>query len=568
MPTVPKLDRIAEVPGRLPTPRQSVDAPLEAFGGGQTLQNFQRATQDATSQMFEIARAEKKKADDVATQDAWVRLNQAKTKLFWDPKDGAMTKKGQDAFGVVDTYGAEFDKQADEIEKTLYNDDQKAMFSQMRSRERLEFDGQLQKHTFNEAQTFADETTVSGIATSRNEAVLNYQDPVAIQKSLNMQTSFIMSNAERKGLPPEMAQMQVQEANSKTHSAVLERMLTNGQDLAAQQYFETNKDQFVGEDVVRVEKSLEEGSLRGESQRQSDAIMSKGLGLMGAVNEAKNIEDPKVRDATVERIKSDYALKEQAKRQWEENLMTKSGNIIDKTGTTDSIPPNEWQALSPSQKESLKSYARHKREGTQPETKWSEYYDLKTMASAAPTRDAFLKINMMEYRGQMADAEFKELVSLQTDLRKGSKSAESQLDGYRTDQVIVNDSLRAAGFDPSPKAGKSDLQATSRFRRLVDEQIIVYQNQTGKKADNNQVQNIVDNLMVKVVTDRGYLWNTEKRAFQLGSEDSVEIKFNDIPKAERAKIEQVLRARNIKASEDKIIEIYSKRLKGQAANAN
>lgn len=506
------------------------------------------------SAAFNIAQEEKKKADDLATQDAYIKIAQAKNRLFWDPKTGAMSKRGKDAFGVVDEYSASFDKEADEIEKGLVNQDQKGMFQRMRAREKQELDGQLQRHLFGEIKTFDDETTRAGIATTRDEAVLNYQDPSKIEKSLMMQKSFLLSHAERQGFSAEATQLLVQSETSKTQSAIVSRMLANGEDLKAKEYFQANRDSFTGSDTAAIEKDLEEGSLRGDSQRTTDQIVAKHGGLTSALGETRKIEDPKLRDAVESRVKDFFQTRKAADNEFREQNFRQAANMLEQNkGDLDKVPPRMWNSMSMNERQAMEQRAQQLREGRPAATDWNQYYDLKTIASSSATRDKFLTMNLMTVRPNMADTQFKELVDIQTSLRNQDGKADKELDGFRSDMQLVEDSI--------PTEFKKDNEKVALFKRRVEEEQVKLQERTGKKATNAEMQSIVDSLLIKGVTEKGFFIDTKKRVFELAGNEQFAIDAKDVPKDERTKIEAALKRRGQNVSDDKILELYLRKVR-------
>lgn len=561
MPVVPRLSSPQIQATGLPNARSNVKATEESFGGGQSAAAVGQAAQSVLGAAQKFVIEEKQKADDVATTEAYTKLVQAKNRLTYDPQAGALSKTGKNAFGVIDEYNSSFDKEADAIESSLSNQSQKDVFRKIRGQQKNEFDGTLQRHVFGESKKFDEETTTSSIKITRDDALQNYQNPERVSQAIGMQRSLVMAHAQRNGLPPEMVKMQLDDVTSKTHAEVVSRFLANGDDLKAKAYFEANRAGVTGVDSSHLEKALEEGSVRGESQRQSDALIAQSGSMAEALASAKEIKDPKVRDAATDRVKAHYSAQKAAEAERTERIMTSAGNIIDKTGSVDQIPPGQWATLSPSEKANLKTYAAHKREGTQPATDWQQFYDLKTLASAPESRTEFMKTNLMQYRGLMADAQFKELIETQTSLRKNDGKADAKLDGYRTNAGIVNDTLLAAGYKTSPKPGTDDAEKVALFRSKVDEEMRVLQSQTGKPASNEEVKNIVDNLLVKTVTQKGFLWDTTKRAFELSADEKkkMDAPVKDIPALERSKIEEALRRRNIPATDDKIRDLYNQK---------
>lgn len=562
MPRVPQLNG-GVGQAALPGARVSTDAPREAFGGGGVdLGSALEPVSRGLSAIDQVVQAEKRKADDSVTTESWKKMVEHRNKLLYDPKDGVMTKRGKDALGVVDDYGGRFRKGLDEIEKDLSNDDQRQMFRRMRMKEEVEFGEQLQRHTFQESQKFAAETATSAIEVARNDAILNYQRPGKVAESIKMARAQVARLAEAGGHSPEWQEASAAEATSKIHAGVISRMLAAGQDLQASEYYKANKEGVRGEDAIAIEKTLEEGSLRGESQRRSDALLTKHETMADALAAAKGIKDPRVRDAVTTRIKDEFSTRDAARRADGEKRFLDAANVIESTKDPRQVAPDVWATFSVSERNALESRARQLREGIPPVTDWGKYYELKSLASAELTRQQFLQTNLIELRPVMADAELKELIGLQTELRRGDTKT---IDGYRTDSQIVNDALNEAGIDPSPKPGSTHAEKVNLFRRQVDERLAQIARQTGKKPSNADVQSVVDDLMVKGVVKGsglylpGYqttIFQKNRRAFELEPGQSLEVRAEDIPRSERGKIEEALRRRGLPVSEDRITELY------------
>lgn len=545
-------------------------ADSEAFGGGQSAQQVFQAGSQVADLGFKMAVEEKQKADNVAFTDARNQTIRAKNDAFWNPKTGVMTRKGKDAFGVPEEYGAQFDKTTDDIENSLSNEAQKTAYRSFKEEQKTQFMEDINKHVFQEGQKFQAEVSETGLVTEREDAVLNYSNPGKVQSSIENQKAIIMDQANREGRAPEWVKEKIGDAESKTHASVLDRMLANGQDQAASEYYKTVKDQIGGGEITKVEKALEEGTLRGQSQRETDKIVSSHDNMSTALDEARKIEDPKLRDETTTRIKDFYNTQRQAKNESKEQDYVGATNIIEKTKNFDNVPPGMLTQMSPAERTSLRNYADNLREGKKPVTNWDEFYNLKSTASSQSTRQKFMQTNLMEYRPELADAEFKELVNLQTQMRNGDDKAEKTLDGYRTDGQIVNDSLNSAGIDSTPKPGSEDSKKVNQFRRKVDEKIAQHQQNTGKKATNEEIQGIVDTMMVEGVSEKGWFWDTKKRLFELQPGESIEIGVDDVPAGERSKIEAALKKNGMPVNNENIVKLFSKKInkKGQPLATN
>jgi len=524
----------------------STNAPIEAFGGG---------AQKAIGEAQKFILQEKENADQLVTTEVYAQLKQKKNDLIFNPETGLMNRKGKDAFGAPDEYLPQFDKSVEEITKGLSQSQQEKVRKLVLS-ERLDLDESINKHMSRERVVYDDEVTKTGIIASQDDAVRNYKDYNKVLSSLDEQHALVEAQARRNGLGDDWVKAQMSQLSSKTHTGVMSRMLADGDDLAASKYYQANKDFFTGADATRITKELEEGSLRGTSQRISDGIVSKAGSLSVAIGEVKKIEDPKVRDATMERVKSEFTMRDAVKRDREEQLFLKATNILEKGGGYDSIPPGDIAQMPLSQRSALRSYMSSK------ESDATTYYNLKTMAATPELRDKFLQTNLMEYAGKLSKADFKDLVTDQAALRKGDGKTEAKLDGFLGDKSVVDQVAQSAGFLPGRFASDSEKTKYNAFLAAVNKEQIAHQKRTGKPASSEEVRGIADQLVIKGTTDKGFIFDTKKMLFEATDKEEFDIGIEDIPKAEIKRIQDVLKSRNMPDSDTSILSLYKAKLKG------
>ncbi len=505
-----------------------------------------------------IAQEEKQKADQLAVLDADKQLSALETNLQYNPQTGAMNRKGKDAFGLPDQIKSDWGKGIEEIQKNLHNDTQRMAFERSETSRWASLDSNIQRHVSGEIQKYDSEVTESYLANERDAASVNYMEPDRIALSLERQRTAIADHAQRNGLPSEWVKLKISDSDSKTALSVLNRMLANGQDQLAKKSYDAYKHMLTGKDATDAEKSLKEGTLRGESQRSTDQLMQSYESWGERLNKANDIKDPEIRDEVNRRLKTNMATEKLVEQQTEEQMTQAATNIIEASKNFDDVPPSMISKMSASTRKSLRGYADDLKEGKKAVTDWNEYYGLKTMAATPELHEKFLRENLMAYRSNLADGELKELITLQTTLRQGKDDPE--LDGYRTNAMIVNDT-----------SGKKEMEKVNQFRKLVDDQITAYQRQTGKKANNKEIQGIVDHLIIKgAVPGSGFMgiWKTEKRAFELAhgeaiiAEDKQKISYGGIPADDRSKIMEALKANNIPITDEKVLSLYLRKVHG------
>lgn len=561
MPTVPTYNSPQVRDRGVAQVRVNDSLPVEAFGGGRQIERLTNAVQDlgrGVDDAFEKARDD---ADRVEVMRGANELEAAENNELLNPETGALNSKGKSAFERSQKARENMRARIDQIAETLSNDRQKEKFKAFAQGRFNDFDRKLLLHENEEGKRYDNQQTELFVANERNAAVREFNNPKRVEQSLVNQEVELKKFAERNGLPPEWVEKSVLESKSKTHAGIIERLLNENKDIEAKSWYEKNQDQLTEDQKTDLIKTLEVGSLRAEGMRRSDLLFNKYRNNMSqAFEEARQIDDPKLRDETMERLRGNFAIYERAEREKVENLHKTATDIIETQGSVDKIPASIWKQFSLSERSQLKNYAQARAEGRDVQTDWDVYYDLRTMAAQPELREKFMQTNLIGYRNKLGNTEFKQLVELQAGLRNGDGRAAKTLDGIRSDRQIVMDALESAGFRVDAKASKSDKRAVNEFFRQVDEHVQLLQETTGKKAKNEDVQKIVDNLMVEGITKKGLLFDTRKRVFELEPGESLEIEVDDIPRIERERIEDALKRNGKAVNDTAIVELYSRKL--------
>lgn len=361
----------------------------------------------------------------------------------------------------------------------------------------------------------------------------------------------------RNGLSTEEIAQKESQLVSSTHKEIINRMLTNDEDMSAQEYYQVIKEEVKGTDLADVEKAIEAGSLRGNSQRFVDGLLKEGLSETQALARARTIKDPKLRDATVERTRNEFNIKEAAERQELEDKHVNALNVIDKRGVkvvADLQKLPGWNDMTVGQRNSLESYMESKILGKDTTTDPQTYYNLKTMASVPATKDAFVKMNLMEKRTSLSASDFKQMVDLQSQLRQGKGEAEKVLNGWRSDDQVVKDVAESAGINPKNKN-------FNEFSYRVEQAQIAEQERLGRKLNNIELADLTKRLTMPIVTKERWYWSDdEKKIFEATDEELQNIKYKDVPSTEKVKIENSLRKMNRPVSEEAVRSLYVNKL--------
>jgi len=337
-------------------------------------------------------------------------------------------------------------------------------------------------------------------------------------------------------------------------------MSVNGEDIAAKQYYDSIKDKITNkDDILSIEKTLEAGSMRGESQRQSDQIVSAHKDMASAVAAAREIEDPKLQDETLKRVKDYFADQQIARKTDNENNFNNASMILEKSGRIDAIPPQIMANLPSDQKRSLEVRYTQIRDGIEPEANSETKYNLQQMAATPELRDKFLQTNLLEYRHQVTHSELSQLMTLQQSMRKSDGNADDSIRGLRTRVQVVNQTLAPLGISE-----KNDPDNYLKINRMLDDQIQEFAVNNGKKPGGQDIQKMLDNVIVKAKDPNSGLFGmfNSGRAFEFDQGAKLSVDASDIPVSEKNQIVQALKARNIPVTDDKIEELYARKING------
>lgn len=559
MAVVPRAQTGVQQAG-IPGVRVSSDAPAAAFGAiGKTEQAFQNLGEN----MLRAQEEEKRKADDIRVIDADRQATEALNEVMYGKVDGkgkvvqpgVIHRKGQAAFGAPEEFKPMYEKKLKEINSSLTSD-QQDQFHNISQHRMTQLDTDLNQHVSNERKGYEETVYKSAIDTNLDDSVQNFQNPMRLADNLNKQAALIQQYGADNGLTKDVIDNQIAAARSKTNLGVVNRMLDIGSDMAAKQYFEANKDQFTREDLNTIEGKVLEGNRLGQAQRLGDQLETKYGGDLGmaikAVGQMKDL-DPKIREATESQLSRKNGFREAAEREQFENLSTKAANVIDSSNTWPPLPQSEWNQLPVATRSSLEAYADKKANGNPVKTDLPTYYDLKKMGGNPKTRETFLKVNLLDYKDRLSNEDFKGFVKDQMEARGG---ATTKLDGYLPPLAAVNSVLSSNGIDPTPKQGSDAAKQVANFHNMVNKETMALEQKLGRPATSDEIGVIARKKMVSVITEKGVLWDTKKRLFEVLPSEHIEDIV--IEKNVEKDITEALIRQGIPATRENIRRIYLK----------
>lgn len=194
-------------------------------------------------------------SDNAALIAAESQLSNWKLQTMFAPETGVYSRKGGNALDITNQTLPQFDQQAEQLSNSLTNERQKARWQQIIASQRNGLNAELNRYEFGERQRFFDETDEASLNSATAGATAYYQDPSQVAYYQNKGARVIAANGQRKGLPLEAINQNVQQFNSRVATSVVERMMADDP-LKAQQYYATAANFMTPDDQLRVNKLL------------------------------------------------------------------------------------------------------------------------------------------------------------------------------------------------------------------------------------------------------------------------------------------------------------------------
>lgn len=508
MPQVPRFTDEIQT-RRVDVGRVGADAPIEYFGGGRALDNTINAAID-------FAQVIKNDADKIAIQEADRKLTEHETQVLSE----ALNKKGEESFQTPDTVKKSLQEKISEIDKGLFGRAQKDAFSRISQERILSANRRLTDHVARETQVYDDNKTSAFVDTQRQAAISFYNDPEAVGSSVKSQEDALREFGKRNGLPPEAIEQSVLKAKSQTHFGVISRMLDSDDDISAESYYKSNKDNILGDYQAKIEHQLQIGSTIGKAQRFVDTAVKSGMNLSQALKEAAKEENPKVRQAKEERASHVFGQLERAKRQEQDIAFDKLAMQTMKSGELPKL--SQLGNLRPEQVSAITKY----RDANDLRDDSKAYNDLLELAMNPKTRDSFASedLSSPKYYNNLNLHNWQKLRQLQIEViggkSQGKGIANAELDGMYSDSQIA-DSVYQSAFKASFKKKDEDYK---NFKLIMDQQAAEYKRAHKVKSVPNEVmQGFANDALKKQVIGKGMLWGEkETEFFKIANEISEE----------------------------------------------
>ncbi len=494
-------------------------------------------------------------ADTLRVTEATAALINKKNELIWNTESGLLTKRGRDAFDVKNTYGVELDKYVKEVESTLANENQKALFRQKATSHLLDFNETLDKHIYGETMKYDEQTTQAKIEALQNDVLYNFQTPGVVSRNLEEIKSTVSEWAARNGIPEDnpIYLDKLREAEGKAHSHVISRSVDLGDYRMAHQYLIDNKEKLSGEQYSALSKLVATGYIKGEAEKIAMSVYESGISGKEALDEiSKRAKNPEIaREArqaykqTINDIR--FAEEEKDRAKFEEIY-----DILEKTRGRAEIPDGQILELSATRQKAVQEFRAKLLSGEPIQTDWETWTNIQEMMSDPSRVGEFSQLNPRDYRAKLSNEHYERFVRDWTKVRQGDLSG---VDEIRTTKQIVNQNLAAAGIDPSPKSeDERAMKEVRDFHDALDAEIKRFSTTNKRSPNRTELDEMTKRLVTETVVNRRLFWTNKKAPLYMLKPEDVDV--SDIPEEAMSDIRRRLKAANMEETTENIAGAY------------
>lgn len=179
--------------------------------------------------------------------DDWERKN------VYDPKEGAITRRGADAFELPTTLPKAFDESAAEIGKTLTNQRQRMAFNEVTTSRRAQIGGFADRHALQEKRSYDEGQYQADIGSSMNRAALvaSTGDLTAANTEVAIAQTRTTGYLRSLGKSEEEIGAAVRAVGSKASVTTISLLLDQDLPMKADEYLKANAGAMNVEDLLR-----------------------------------------------------------------------------------------------------------------------------------------------------------------------------------------------------------------------------------------------------------------------------------------------------------------------------
>jgi len=515
-----------------PVVYQSTFAPAEAFGSAQAQGAIEGGK--ALSQASDVLEANALKIqiedNERAAKDADIALSQRIRDITLGDGDkaGYYSTRGENAVSNYRTVSEELEAARREVGETITNPRVREMFAKSAANRMDREANNIARHVAKERRVANDATSEARLGEAVSDAAAHNANGKVIAQSKAIIAGEVADMAERNGWDKQVAAAKMKEALTAMHRSVIEAAVLDDP-ARAQAYYAANKDQIDGRVHADLEKTLEKGTLRQQSQAEADRIFSLGLSDRDALKAARDIADPKLRDEVVSRVSDRQNERERLRRADERNLTRDAWETIKGGGSLDDISPATLAVIPGTTLTSMRAFQnRRAKDGrgyaasTKPET-YNKLHNL-----YMEDKLAFSEYDITKHLGDLDESDYEYWLSQQRTIDRAQEKEKAKNATYTLADKLAKEYMVSANIEYGANARRSDAPKAQKVFRLVRE-VVDTMHDEGQRATREDIDRALTQLFISGEVQKSGPFNDKsgKRFEFLGTDDQGNFVITD-----------------------------------------
>lgn len=499
MPTVPKISQNQVAPSALPRAYVNVEAPIEAFGGGQVAK-----VGDAVSELgqagFKLAKQFREEA--IKTKTAYNKNLIDNNFIMPNYKEnGIFTMKGKDALDAENRFDDEFGQYIGKLQEEAADQDERDILERLKLEYSTDYKKKLAINAAKELDEFKKNEFSVLTKNSASLAALNHTDDNFVRKQAEAAYGATVEYQTTQG-NREIAKDMANVERSKVIKESVERFLGNNDISSArakkEMYLKENL--LTGDDAKALEESIYQKEKDYRSMTEAEIINAR-FDDLGAKMDAANQTDPEIRDQVIRRVKSQHEIKTKQNEYAYESKFADALKMIEAGGSVDNIPAEIKMNMKKEHQDALMQYQAEKGGAT------SRTVDKKAMAKFSDlSQDDIARMPVSEFMSKyyMNATDGQRTLMKQTRLnavraKNGNAEAKLAFDAGKDDQQVMvqtlsqleigsfkkTDNLKKIGNDTEKS------QAFSDFKEKANDRISETQARLNRKLTKDERAQVI-----------------------------------------------------------------------------
>ena len=482
-----------------------------------------------------------------SAEEALNGFEKAKNDVLFNPDNGYYNTQGRNAYDAAPSTNEALEKLKNKFGDDL-NEQSRQMFNKVADQHLLRSGVDISRHSAKGLKAWEVATIEAQVENTIENATLYWNNSKDLKVQRIMGEQSIYDSAELTGIGPEATNEKLQTYRSKFMSGAVNAATAQSSD-EGQKLLDENKGMIEPQDKIKLQKNIDTKKKAEETQFNAGQATLTATRLVDDYDsrgdiqkEVNKIKDPVLRKKTMTEAMTLYSQKRQAEAEEQGDIFEDVEQSIMQGGTSVQFQvgnPEAWEKLSPAQQKHFTSDLKATEVAT--ETDWNTYSGLMTMS-----KEALSKVNPVDYFDKLAKTERKNLISA-VKTAKGASSKTEKTDSQvgRTRAAETKDAVNQI-FGYKTESDKKPLhrEKINGFYSLLDSEVQYQEDLKGSKLTSAEFTDILAGFTRKVVTDKGFIWDTT-------------VGFKDIPTEDVSSLSKILRAGGVPVTNESMVQLNS-----------